>query len=184
MKYGYVRVSAKSKNLDIQIEALKKYEVDEIYEEKMSAQSKKKSEFKKLISHLKTGDTLVVYKLDRLGRTVKQLLQLAEEFQENGINFVSIKENLDTSTTTGKFVFNIFCELAQMERNLISERTIEGLKSAKEKGRTPGRPPVEDKKLDMAFRMYYSNDYLIKEIINATGIAKSTLYKYLNQRKD
>ena len=184
MKFGYARVSTKSQNLEMQIKALKKYGVDEIYEEKVSTRSKKRSELKKLINKLRTGDTLVVYKLDRLGRTVKQLLQLAEEFKEEGINFVSIKENFDTSTATGRFVFNMLCALAQMERDLISERTIEGLKNAKEKGRVGGRPKIDEEKIDMALKMYYSNDYSIKEILNATDIGKSTLYKYINKRKE
>ena len=184
MKFGYARVSTKSQNLEMQIKALKKYGVDEIYEEKVSTRSKKRSELKKLINKLRTGDTLVVYKLDRLGRTVKQLLQLAEEFKEEGINFVSIKENFDTSTATGRFVFNMLCALAQMERDLISERTIEGLKNAKEKGRVGGQTKIDEEKIDMALQMYYSNDYSIKEILNATDIGKSTLYKYINKRKE
>jgi len=184
MIFGYARVSKKEQNLDMQIDALKSYGVDEIFEEKASTKGQNRPELSQLLKMLRTGDTLVVWKLDRLGRTVKQLLQLVEAFENKSINFVSLKENLDTSTATGKFCFHIFCAISQMERDVISERTKAGLEAAKARGRVAGRPSVDEKAISTAKRMYRTNDFSIQEIVDATGIKKSTLYKYLERDID
>jgi len=183
MKFGYARVSTTEQSLDLQIEALNSYGVDEIFTEKISGTITNRPELQKLRNKLRKGDTLVIYSLDRLGRTVNQLVNLAEEFDKEGINFVSLKENLDTHTASGKFSFHMFCAIAQMERDIISERTKAGLKAAKKRGKFGGRPPLDKKIVDTAIKMYYSDQFTIKEIQEATGIAKSTLYKYINIQK-
>lgn len=183
MKFGYARVSRTDQNLDMQIDALTKYGVDEIYEEKVSGTKQSRPELVILLGKLRTGDTLVVWKLDRLGRTVRQLLALSEEFQAKGINFVSLTENFDTTTAMGKACFNIWCVLAQMERDVIAERTKTGLASARARGVKGGRKPHDRKNIDTALKMYFSNDYSISEILRLTGISKTSLYKYVREAR-
>lgn len=181
MKFGYARVSKAEQNIELQIDALREYGVDELYEEKISTHKASRPKLQELLSKLRAGDTLVVWRLDRLGRTVKQLIALAEDFEAMGINFVSIKENLDTTTATGKFTFHLFCSMAQMERDIISERTKAGLDAARSRGRTGGRKAVDEKTIEKAAKMYKSNEFSIKEILETTGISKTTLYKYLDE---
>lgn len=181
MIFGYARVSTEEQNLDLQIDALKKYGCDEIYEEKISTRKVNRQQLTLLLGKLRAGDTLVVWKLDRLGRTVIQLLELVENFNAKGINFVSLQENFDTTTPMGKYVFLMFCGLAQMERDIISERTRAGLKAARKRGRVGGRKPIEDKKIEKAIKMYQSNEFSINEILEITGISRTTLYNYLRK---
>ena len=125
MLFGYARVSTKDQNLHMQFDALKKYGVEEknIYSEKITGTKKDRPAFTEMLKYLREGDTVVVYKLDRIGRSTKHLVDLINDFQEKGINFVSINENIDTTTAMGKLVFTIFSGLAQFERDIISERT-------------------------------------------------------------
>lgn len=181
MKFGYARVSKTEQNIDLQIDALREYGVDEIFEEKISTRKLSRPKLQELLGKLRSGDTLVVWRLDRLGRTVKQLIALAEDFEEKGINFVSLQENLDTTSATGKFTFHLFCSMAQMERDVISERTKAGLDAARSRGRSGGRKAIDDKTIEKAVKMYKSNEFSIKEILETTGIAKTTLYKYLDE---
>jgi len=183
MKFGYARVSTDDQNLYLQIDALKDYGVDEIFEEKESGTKKNRPELLSLLSKLRAGDTLVIWRLDRLGRTVKQLLELAEDFEKKGINFVSLQEDFDTSTPMGKFVFVVFCAMAQMERDITSERTKAGMTAAKKRGRVGGRRPKDNKNVEIALKMYYSNEYSIPEIIEATGLSKTTIYKYVRDHE-
>ena len=180
MKFGYARVSKSEQNLHLQIDALRAYGVDEIFEEKVSSKTGKRPELERLLAMLRAGDTIAVWGLDRLGRTVKQLLELAESFEEKGIYFVSLRERLDTTTASGKFCFHMFCAVAQMERDVISERTKAGLDSARERGRLGGRKGADPAQVEIARKMYASNEFTIQEILGATGMKRSTLYKYLN----
>lgn len=181
MKFGYARVSKQEQHIELQIDALRIYGVDELFEEKISTRKLSRPKLQELLGKLRTGDTLVVWRLDRIGRTVKQLIALAEDFEDKGINFVSLQENLDTTTATGKFTFHLFCSMAQMERDVISERTKAGLEAARTRGRNGGRKPVDEKSIDKALKMYKSNEFSIKEILETTGIARTTLYKYLDE---
>lgn len=184
MIFGYARVSKDEQNLDLQIDALQEYGVDEIYTDKVTGKKEDRQQLNELLGKLRTGDTLVIWKLDRLGRTTKQLLALAEDFQKRGINFVSITEKFDTSTPSGKFVFHIFCAMIQMERDVIAERTKACLEAAKKRGRTGGRKPKEKKNIEMALKMYFSNNFSIKDIEEATGLSKTTIYKYVREYKN
>lgn len=184
MKFGYARVSKNEQHIELQLDALRSYGVDEIYEEKISTRNRLRPKFNDLIGKLRSGDTLVVWRLDRLGRTVMQLISLAEEFDQKGIHFVSLQENIDTTTAAGKFVFHLFCSLAQMERDIIAERTKAGLAAAKARGRCGGRKPVDEKIITKAIKMYNSNEFSIKEIIETTGISKTTIYKYIKKVKN
>lgn len=180
MVFGYARVSKDDQNLNLQIDALQKYGVDELYEEKISGAKQSRPQLDELLSKLRVNDTLVVWRLDRLGRTVKQLLALAERFQAKKINLVSLTENFDTTTAMGKACFNIWCVLAQMERDVISERTKSGLESARKRGVKGGRKAHSKKDVDTAMKMYFSNNFSIPEIIKATGICRTSLYKYVS----
>ncbi len=181
MKFGYARVSTEEQNMDLQLDALRKYGVDEIYEEKISSRKMFRPKLQEVLGKLRCGDTFVVCRLDRLGRTVKQLISLAEDFEDKGINFVSLQENLDTTTATGKFTFHLFCSMAQMERDVISERTKAGLDAARARGRSGGRKAVDKKTIDTAIKMYKSNEFSITDILKINGISKTTLYKYLDE---
>jgi DNA invertase Pin-like site-specific DNA recombinase len=181
LKFGYARVSGREQNLDLQRDALRNYGIDELYEEKVSGNKEERSQLSEVLRQLRKGDTLVVWKLDRLGRTVKQLLALAEGFEKKGINFVSLTEQFDTSTPMGRYCFTLWCALAQMEREVISERTNAGLKAAKARGRVGGRKPHDPKLVERAIKMYKSNDYSIKDITDSTGISKATLYEYVKK---
>lgn len=183
MIFGYARVSTKEQNLDLQIDALKTFGVDEIHEEKISSREKKRHVLDNLILNMRKGDTLVVYKLDRLGRTVTQLIDLVESFTNRGINFVSLSEQINTTTPIGKFVFHVLCAMAQMERDILSERTKDALAAAKLRGRSGGRPTVEKSTVKNALKLYKSKEYPINDILKMTGISKGTLYKYIKEHE-
>lgn len=181
MIFGYARVSTQEQNLDLQIDALNKYGVDKIFEEKISGTMTKRPVLDELMRYLRPGDTLVIYKLDRLGRRVRGLINLVEEFKKNNINFVCLQERIDTTTPTGTFVFYVLCAIAQMERDIISERTKAGLAAARARGRKGGRPRVPEKDIQKAIKMYESNSFAVSEIQKITGISRTTLYTYLRK---
>jgi DNA invertase Pin-like site-specific DNA recombinase len=184
VKFGYARVSTDKQVTDRQLDALREYGVDEIFEETISGTQRNRPQLNLLLSKLRTGDTLVVYELKRLGRNTKQLLALADELQNNGIEFVSLTEQIDSSTPMGRFVFTTWCALAQLDRDIISENTKSGLKAARERGRIGGRKPINKNTETLALKIYFSNDYTIKEITDATGISKATLYAKIKKYKE
>lgn len=184
MIFGYARVSTQDQNLEMQLDALDKYGCWRIFEEKITGTRKDRPQLEEMFNYLRPGDKVVVYKLDRISRSTKHLIELMEYFQQNQIDFVSINENIDTSTAMGKFIFKVMASIAELERDIISERTKGGLAAARARGRNGGRPKKSPKKLEMAYRMYDSKQYSIKEISEATGIGKTTLYRYLNERKE
>jgi DNA invertase Pin-like site-specific DNA recombinase len=183
MLFGYARVSTNEQNLDLQIDELKRYGVSEenIYFDKVTGTSKERPSLNKLMSKLRSGDSLVVWRLDRIGRSVKHLVDMINELEEKNIDFISLKENIDTTTPTGKLMFHICSAFAQFERDIISERTKAGLRSARARGRLGGRPSISKKKVDIALKMYYSKDYSIKEILDTVGFSKTTLYRYIKK---
>lgn len=180
VKFGYARVSTHEQSLDLQIDALKQYGVERIFQEKMTGTRNHRPELDELLKYVRPGDTVVVWKLDRIGRNMKHLIELVECFKEKGISFVSIKENIDTTSATGKLIFNIFASLAEFERDIIVERTKAGLDAARARGRKGGRPKKRTDKVEMAIKMYESKQYTINQITDATGLSKTTLYRYLD----
>lgn len=182
MIYGYARVSTVDQNLDRQIDALKKYGVDILFCEKMSGTKKNRPELNRMLGTVKSGDTIVIESLSRLGRSVKNLAELIEFFNENNIRLVSLKETLDTTTSTGKLLFTILASLSQFERDVLAERTIEGLTAARARGRCGGRPKANEKSLEKAIALYNTNQYSIAEVTDLTGISKSTLYRAIKDR--
>lgn len=184
MKYGYARVSTEEQNIDLQIDALKKFNCDEIFSEKISSRKKNRPELEKLLEIIRPGDSLVIWKLDRLGRNVKELLQIAEMLRNKQVIFVSLQENLDTSSATGEFLFHMLCSIAQMERDIISERTKAGLAAARARGRKGGRKGIDPQIINRALKMYRSGEFKINDILESCNIKKSTLYKYIKLDKE
>jgi DNA invertase Pin-like site-specific DNA recombinase len=181
MIVGYARVSTQEQNLQMQIDALEKAGCIEIFEEKATGSKKDRPALSEMLKMLREGDRVVVYKLDRISRSIKHLIELADSFHKKGIEFVSIMDNIDTSTPTGRFFFHVMAAMAELEREIIIERTKTGLESARARGRVGGRPTVNKKDLSTAIKMYESKDYSLKEITKATGISQATIYRYLNK---
>lgn len=182
MNFGYARVSTSEQNLDMQIEALKKYGVEKIFSEKISTR-KKQPKLEEMIKQLRKGDTVVIYKLDRISRSTKHLIQLSEQFDYMGVNFVSLKDNIDTTNPMGRFFFRTMASIAELERDIISERTKDGLSEARARGRNGGRPKTNMNKIETALKMYDSKNFSIKEITKATQVSQSTLYRYVRERE-
>lgn len=177
MIYGYVRVSKDIQCYDLQLNALK--DCDKIYKEKASGINRHRPELVQMISDLKPGDTVKVYKLDRLGRSVLDLINIITHFKDNDINFISITDNIDTTTATGKLMFTILAAFAEFERNLISERTIAGLDAARERGVKLGQPMKWTEKQIKAVKRMRSEGRKVNEIAKKTKIPASTIYRYL-----
>ena len=182
-KIGNARVSTLDQNLERQLDMLRQYGVDRIFQEKMSGTKRDRPELTKLLAHLTEGDTVVVESLSRLGRSTKDLIELTELLQGKGVQLVSLKESIDTSTPTGKLLFTLMSALAQFERDVIAERTKEGLKAARARGRKGGRPKCDSRKLNQAVKLYESNQHTVAEIEELTGIKKSTLYRAIKSQQ-
>lgn len=178
--FGYARVSTEAQNLDRQLDMLKKYGVDYIYNEKMTGTKRHRPELEKLLDRITEGDTVVVESLSRLGRSTKDLIELTEIFQSKNVNLVSLKEAIDTSTSTGKLLFTLMSAIAQFERDVIADRTREGLRSARARGRMGGRPKTDSEAVKKAIKLYSTGKYSLKEIQELTGVKKDTLYRNLN----
>jgi DNA invertase Pin-like site-specific DNA recombinase len=180
--YGYARVSTADQNLDLQLDALKAYGCTAISQEKASA-AKDRPNLNKLLVALRPGDTLVVWRLDRLGRSLKHLVDIVTDLQARGIHFVSLNDNMNTSTASGRLVFGIFASLAEFERSLIQERTNAGLTAARARGRVGGRPSGLSKealsKAEAAKTLYLQQDKTVGEIGKLLGIGRATVYRYL-----
>ena len=180
MIFGYARVSTEDQNLDMQLDMLNKFGVEKIYQEKVSGNRNDRAELNELLKVLRSGDKVIIYKLDRISRSTKHLIELSELFASLTVDFISIADSIDTSTAVGKFFFRTMASIAELERDIISERTKIGLQAARSRGRKGGRPTKNREQVLMALKMYNSTNYSIKQIINATGISKTTLYRYLN----
>lgn len=179
MKIGYARVSSAGQHLDMQRTALTDAGCERIYQETVSGVGDR-TELKNALAYLREGDTLVIYKLDRLGRSLKDLLDIIEQLQQRNVSLVSLRDNIDTGSTTGKLVLHIFASLAEFERDLIRERTEEGRREAKKKGVRFGRPKQpKPEKADICAQLY-RNGNTVAVIMRTTGIrSRNTVYKYL-----
>ena len=178
--FGYARVSTEQQNLDRQLDALKKYGCDLIYDEKMTGTKRDRPELTKLLDRVTEGDTVVIESLSRLGRSTKDLIELTEIFEKKGVHLVSLKESIDTSTSTGKLLFTLMSAIAQFERDVIADRTREGLRSARARGRTGGRPRTDPEKVKKDVKLYNTGQYSVREIEELTGVKKATLYRALS----
>ena len=185
MKLGYARCSTLDQNLDWQIDALTKEGCDRIFQEKFTGTRKVRPELLRMLDMLREGDTVIICELTRLSRSVKELFDLVERVEKAGANIKSLKEPwLDTTTPQGRLLFTIFSGVSQFERELIRERTMEGLASARARGRMGGRPGKDKKIVEQALTLYDSKAYSVDEISKTTGISRATLYKYVKLRKE
>lgn len=179
MFIGYARVSTQDQSLDLQTDALAKAGCKEVYTDIVSGSKSNRDGLDKLLKYIRKGDTVVVWKLDRLGRSLKNLIELIQVLNEMGVGFKSLQENIDTTTSGGKLFFHMFGAIAEFERDLIKERTIAGLKSAAERGRKGGRPRLMDhQKIQQAHALYNSKIPVV-EICRTLGVSKGTLYRNL-----
>ena len=180
MLIGYARVSKKDQDLALQQDALKSTGCERIYIEKASGAQRERPELNAALAYLRPGDTLVVWKLDRLARSIKQLIGTVEDLESKGIGFKSLTESIDTTSPGGKLIFHIFASLAEFERSIIQERTIAGLEAARARGRIGGRPKrLNDKDIEVAKLLLADQDIPVLEIAKRLGVSKSTLYRYL-----
>jgi len=184
MKIGYARVSTQEQNLDRQIDNLKACGCERIYTEKMTGTKADRPEFRLMLETLRPGDVLVTDSFSRLSRSTKDLLNLVENLNNTGVHLVSLKENLDTTTATGKMMLTMLSALSQFERDLIAERTVDGLKAARARGRKGGRPSVGNDKIKaQALSMYDANIMTNKEIAEKSGISTATLSRWIKERR-
>ncbi len=186
MKFGYARVSTKEQNLSLQIDALKKEGCYQIFQEKVSGSKADRPELQKMIDQLREDDIIVIWKLDRLGRSLRDLVNLIKEIQDRGAGLKSLNDSIDTTTAHGKLIFHIFASLAEFERDIISERTKAGLAAARARGRKGGRPKGLSKeahdKAIIVETLYKQGNMSIAQICKHVNIARSTVYNYLRYR--
>ncbi|HZK70808.1 MAG TPA: recombinase family protein [Clostridia bacterium] len=182
-KIGYARVSTQDQNLDRQTDQLKEAGCNKIYQEKITGTKKERPELDKMLGDIRKGDTIIVTELTRLSRSTKDLFKLVEQLESKGADIKSLKESwLDTTTPQGKLMFTIFAGISEFERDLISQRTLEGLASARARGRKGGRPSKDKKDVDTALKMYDSRLHSVAEIEKTTGVSKATLYRYIRKQ--
>lgn len=179
MLIGYIRVSTSEQNTDLQRNALISANCDLILEDKISGKSRDRPGLKKALRALGRGDTLVVWKLDRLGRSMQHLVMLTEELRERGVNFRSLTDSIDTSTPMGRFFFHVMGALAEMERELIVERTRAGLAAAREKGRIGGRRRLMTPEITERARRMLAQGATLLQVSLVIGVSVKTLYRYI-----
>jgi DNA invertase Pin-like site-specific DNA recombinase len=177
MLIGYARVSTQDQNPELQLDALNAAGCEKVFTEKASGAQRDRPQLKAALDYIRKGDTLVVWKLDRLARSLKQLIETIEDLEQRKIGFKSLTESIDTTTAGGKLIFHIFGGLAEFERSIIRERTNAGLQAARERGRTGGRPPaLSDKDLKEAKVLLRDPEITVEQVARRLGVAPSTLY--------
>jgi len=183
MLIGYARVSTQDQTLDLQLDALKKAGCDKILTDKASGSSAERQGLDQALDQLRSGDILVVWRLDRLGRSLRHLIDTITALNDRGVGFQSVTEHIDTTTSGGKLIFHIFGALAEFERDIIRERTQAGLQAARSRGRLGGRPKLKPsaKKVEMARKLYASKSLSVAEICRSLNISRATLYRYIKQ---
>jgi DNA invertase Pin-like site-specific DNA recombinase len=183
MLIGYARVSTQDQTLNLQKDALKKIGCIKIFTDTASGTKTERNGLEEALEYVREGDTLVVWRLDRLGRSLKHLIETITELNNRKIGFKSIQENIDTTTSGGKLVFHIFGALAEFERDIIRERTQAGLTAARARGRLGGRPKAKalntPKKITLAQSLYNDKNNTIDEICKTLNISRATLYRYI-----
>jgi DNA invertase Pin-like site-specific DNA recombinase len=182
MRVGYARVSRKNQRLEPQRDALLADGCGRVFEEKISSREVDRKALQEAFNYCREGDVLVVARLDRLGRSLRELIDLVGELEGRGVGFRSLKESLDTTTAGGRLIFHVFGALAEFEREIIRERTMAGLESARARGRHGGRPRVLDEnRAGLARRLKREGDHSVEEICEMLGVGRSTLYRYLRE---
>jgi DNA invertase Pin-like site-specific DNA recombinase len=180
MRIGYARVSTGDQNLDLQLDRLEEAVCEKIYEEQISGAASERPKLDRCLEELREGDTLVVWRLDRFGRSLKDLVSKMEALEEKGVDFVSLTEGIDTTTAQGKLTFHIFGALAEFERELARERTMAGLKAARERGRVGGRPPaLDEEEIPQVQSLMRNEEVSTSDICERFDISRATLYRYI-----
>src|SRR3954453_13100597 len=179
MMIGYARVSTTDQTMDLQLDALQKAGCAKIFTDTASG-AKTERKGLEAISYVRAGDTIAVWRLDRLGRSLQHLIETIGELNAQNIGFKSLTENIDTTTSGGKLVFHIFGALAEFERNLIRERTSAGLQAARERGRKGGRPKsLSGNKIEIARKLYADKTNTVEDICRTLSISRATLWRYV-----
>lgn len=185
MFIGYARVSTEDQHLHMQEDALKSAGCEEVFTDIASGTKSQRPGLEKTLSYLREGDTLVVWKLDRLGRSLQHLIQTIKNLVDKKIGFRSLQESIDTTTSGGKLIFHIFSALAEFERDLIVERTEAGLKAARARGRMGGRPPMLNKRQISKLKQHYKDQNItVSEICKIFQISRPTFYNYLKTNEE
>ncbi|WP_291634339.1 recombinase family protein [Clostridium sp.] len=180
--YGYARVSTVQQDLSRQLDLLNQYNCIEIVTEKMSGTKTNRPELMRLKDKVRPGDTIIIESFSRLGRSTRDLIELVEYFKNKRVTLISIKENFDTNTPQGNLMLTVFEAFSQFERELIVQRTKEGLESARARGRKGGRPKVKERNIEQALKLYDSKEYSISEIVKMSRISQATLYRYIHKQ--
>jgi DNA invertase Pin-like site-specific DNA recombinase len=179
---GYARVSTADQNPDLQLDALNGVGCYRMFVDTASGALDERPELAKVLDQLRPGDTLVVWKLDRLGRSLRHLIDTVAELQRREVGFRSLQENIDTTSPGGKLIFHIFGALAEFERDLIRQRTLAGLAAARARGRAGGRPPsMTPTKIVLARQMYDAQQHSLAEIAKTLGVSRASIYRYLER---
>jgi DNA invertase Pin-like site-specific DNA recombinase len=184
MVYGYARVSTRQQDLSRQLDLLDRYECNKIYTEKISGVRANRPELNKLKKRVKENDKIIIESFSRLGRSTKDLIDLVYFFEKKGVKVISIKENFDTQTPQGKLMMTVFQAFSQFERDIIVERTKEGLESARARGNIGGRPRIDPALIQHALHLYQKEGKAVVDICAQTGLKRSTFYRYLSLEKD
>ena len=180
MLVGYARISTPDQKLDLQLDALREAGCERTFTDEASGAKTDRPGLTEALAFARTGDTLVVWRLDRFGRSLKDLVGRVDELRERGVGFRSLTEGVDTTSSTGKLVFHVFGALAEFERDLIRERTMAGLASARARGRKGGRPrAMDEEKIHVATRLMKDSEVSVAEVCRAVGVSSATLYRYV-----
>lgn len=186
MKIGYARASTREQSFDLQLDALRQAGCEKIYQEAVSGAQATRPRLDLMLDHLRAGDVLIIWKLDRLGRSLRHLVELVHGLQNKGVGLQSLNDLIDTTTPQGRLSFNLFASLAEFERDLIRERTQAGLSAARARGRRGGRPRGLPASAEVTARaaetLYLERRLSVQQIADRLGICKSTLYGYLRHR--
>lgn len=180
VKIGYIRTSKKDQNSVLQRRELEAFGCEMFFEEQISTRKEERPQLRAAMDYCREDDEFVVWKLDRFGRSLQELIELVNELKSRGIEFVSLRESLDTTTPGGRLVYHVFGAVAEFERDLIQERTMAGLEAARARGRKGGRKPVmNESKIALASKLMKDRETPISEVCEAVGVSKATIYRYL-----
>lgn len=183
MIIGYARVSKDDQNLNRQIDQLMAYGAEKIIQEKFTGTRQRRPGITQLLQTIRAHDVVVVESISRLGRNTLDILNLIQLLHQKQIKFVSLKEQMDTETPTGRAMLQMMSVIAELERNLLADRVKEGIAASRRRGVTVGRPRIAQEKLDIAIRKYQSGDYSVKEILATNQISSGTFYREVNRLK-
>ncbi len=185
MKIGYARAGPLDQNSELQLDALKNAGCEKIFQDKISCAKADRPGLTEALAYVRTGDSLVVWRLDRLGRSLKHLIEVVEEMEGRGVGFISLQEGFDTTTSSGKLIFQIFGALAEFEKNLIRERTNAGLAAARARGRKGGRKEkLTPQQIGTMRKMSSGRQHTVAEICRVMAITKPTYYRYLEKNNE